>query len=86
VEYRELWPRTDLHAIMAAAQQRLAAEGWTVDTISKNSSFFFAARAADNAFHRMYALETAAVFGPNSWGNLLAKPCPSMPNRRAIAL
>jgi hypothetical protein len=49
LEYRELWPRTDLHAIMAAAQRRLAAEGWTVDAISRNCSFFFAARAADNA-------------------------------------
>ena len=48
LEYRELWLPTDLHAVMAAEQRRLAAEGWTVDTIPKNCSFFFADRAADN--------------------------------------
>ena len=48
LEYRELGPRTDLHAIMVAQQRRLAAEGWTVDTIPKNCSFFFADLAAEN--------------------------------------
>jgi hypothetical protein len=48
IEYRELWPRTDLHAVMDAERRRLAAEGWTVDDIPKNCSFFFADRSADS--------------------------------------
>jgi hypothetical protein len=43
-----VWPRTDLHVMMAAEQRRLARRGWTVDTVPKNCSFFFADRAADN--------------------------------------
>jgi hypothetical protein len=43
-EYRALEPRADLRGVMEAQRVRLAAGGWSVDTIPKNCSFCFCDR------------------------------------------
>jgi hypothetical protein len=35
----------------------------------KSRTRAYCSTGGSGKFHRMYALETAAVFGPNSWGN-----------------
>src|ERR1700761_3528387 len=44
LEYRELWPRSDLRAAMNIERERMCASGWQLEPIPRNCSFCFATR------------------------------------------
>jgi hypothetical protein len=47
IEYRALEPRADLRGVMEAERARMAADGWSVDTIPRNCSFCFCDRGTE---------------------------------------
>jgi hypothetical protein len=44
LEYRELWPGTDLRAAIEAERARRTAEGWQVEEVPSFCAFCFASR------------------------------------------
>jgi hypothetical protein len=47
LEYRELWPGSDLRGALGAERARRAAEGWHVEDIPTNCAFCFADRGQE---------------------------------------
>lgn len=44
IEYRVLWPRSDLRGAIEAERARMGADGWHVEDIPHNCAFCFASR------------------------------------------
>jgi len=44
IEYRELWPRSDLRGAVEAERARKAVEGWHLADVPRNCAFCFAYR------------------------------------------
>jgi hypothetical protein len=47
IEYRELWPGSDLRGALDAERARRAADGWHVEDIPRNCAFCFADRGPE---------------------------------------
>src|SRR4051794_21168433 len=68
IEYRELWPGTDLRSAIESERVRRAADGWHVEDIPQNCAFCFAARGSERVCIRIECFEPGTAGLGHGWG------------------